>query len=105
MNAHTNTSQRGRAATMEDLEPRYETISLDGLVDTDVLCKAFNKTFMTIYTWRTNKGLPFVKIGSGQLPKIKFRPEKVIEWAEEVGVPVDRDILLAAQETAAQDDK
>jgi len=58
------------------------TLSHD-LLTTGDLCKLFNRGEMTIYLWRRKLNLPFVQVGGGTRPLIRFKKRDIIKWAKQ----------------------
>ena len=58
---------------------------LDGLIATQYLCDLFKRSPLTILTWRTRKGLPYVSVPGAARDTIRYRLEAVLKWAREKG--------------------
>ncbi len=54
----------------------------DNLLTTENLCRLFKRGEMTIYLWRRNKNLPFVQVGGGNRPLIRFKKREILRWAK-----------------------
>lgn len=62
-----------------------ETILTD-LMTTKEVAEIFGVSLLTIYTWRCEKDLPFIRIGGGGIPVIRFDPKQVREWAKQKNI-------------------
>lgn len=62
--------------------------SLDQLWTTQDLCSRFasEPTAMTIFTWRRDRGLPFIKVPGTKRDTIRFVPNDVKAWARKNGL-------------------
>ena len=74
----------GRRMTDSVTSKRLQKI-LDGLLNTQDLMRAFDKSAMTIFLWRTRKGLPHVIVRGDSRPTIRYRKPDVIDWAHRNG--------------------
>ena len=59
-------------------------------------CDHFKVTPMTVHLWRRHRNLPAVVIPGKARPSVRFVPEDVLKWAEDIGVTVSRMPLLSA---------
>lgn len=53
------------------------------LLTTKNLCGLFKRGEMTIYLWRRNKNLPFIQVGGGTRPLIRFKKKDILKWAKQ----------------------
>ena len=67
-----------------NLPQQREVVQLEGLLTTSQLKNRFQKGTMTIFTWRKDKGLPFIELLTGEDGKnpIRFREKDVVKWAK-----------------------
>lgn len=61
------------------MPPVFEV--LDGFLTTAEVCKGFCVGELTILNWRKRRGLPYVVMRGSGRDTIRFREERVREWA------------------------
>lgn len=80
-------TQRG----LPDAPQSKRVLDLDEIglsLKTEDLIRRFRSSNMTIFTWRTQKGLPFWEIptASGTKSPVRFSEEEVQAWADKHGI-------------------
>lgn len=66
---------------------------LDDLLPMADVCRAFNRSELTILHWRQRKGMPYVLITGSQRPTIRFRLSAVEAWAKKWGFKFSKRLL------------
>ena len=65
---------------------------MEGLWDCNIICRLFNKTYMTVYNWRKTRDMPHIII-PGNKNTIRFVPNDVLIWAAKNNVELDKNYL------------
>lgn len=54
----------------------------DDYLTTEQLCEVFNRKPITLYSWRTKRGLPYLHVNKSLHSDILYDAEEVLEWAK-----------------------
>ena len=65
--------------------------AVESHLNTADLCRVFDCTPMTIYLWRRDKKMPFIKINIGRKNLILYDWGKVKAWADKYGKIIIRE--------------
>lgn len=59
------------------------TRDLEALWTTEKLARTFQVSPMTLWVWRTKRGLPQLELPGRKRPAVRFIPEEVRRWAKD----------------------
>ena len=65
---------------------------LGNLLTVTSIKRLFDRTDVTLYVWRKQRGMPYVKIPGDRKPGIRFDVEAVCAWADDNGIEYDMDV-------------
>jgi len=71
---------------VEMLDSRTIEDQVNRLLTTEDICKMFQVTYMTVYTWKNKRGLPCVTINGENRATIRYHPDDVNKWAAREGL-------------------
>lgn len=77
--------QRALTEVFAEMPPGFENGTL--LTHAQV-CRMFDVTSMTIYSWRKRFGLPSIELTGGRKPPVRYDEGVVLKWAEMHGKKV-----------------
>ena len=52
------------------------------------LLRMFNVTSMTLYNWRSKRGMPFYHLEGGAKPPVRYDEGMILAWARQNGIAV-----------------